>query len=214
MSSIADLQNCEAMHLKNFCDPSGTRSFSTYDRRGNPLSFEPTDALAPGLLDAPLRRVEVNQMLSNVLDNPYRELRLAIDKCLSELALFITSENDFLDFADAELDGTRGPWAFVHSCFAASDKTPNIKASKVSKILHRKLPTFVPIIDSKLVGFYGLSMREPKKYWSTLQFDYRVNREFLDTLGKNTYTSEGYVISSLRVADIIIWEHVTTGCKM
>ena len=80
-------------------------------------------------------------------------------------------------------------------------------------MLHRKQPTLIPIIDSKLVSFYGLTMKEPGKYWSTLQTDFRSNKSFLNELSESVITSEGKQISSLRVADIIIWEHVVTGCR-
>jgi hypothetical protein len=211
--SIADLQGCATNHLNDFVNPVGRRSFATYDRQGDPALFEPTDALAPALLDAPLKRSEVNLMFTDVLDNPYQELRLAIQHCLAELATLTLQNGYLLDFANADLDEREGPWALVRTCFNACNGTPNVKASKVSKMLHRKQPMFIPVIDSKLVGFYGLTMREPSKYWSTLQSDYRENREFLDNLGQDIRTSENRPISSLRVADIIIWEHKVTGCN-
>ena len=102
----------------------------------------------------------------------------------------------------------------MKACYVASDSTSDIKASKVSKMLHRKQPTFIPIIDSKLVSFYGLSRSQPSKYWTALQSDYRANRAFLNRLGNGVITSEGKSISSLRVADIVIWEHIVTSCQM
>jgi hypothetical protein len=153
-------------------------------------------------------------MFSGVEGNAYRNLKVAIEECLRELALITKQSGEVLDFADADLSGGGGPWAFVKACYIASDSTPDIKASKVSKMLHRKQPTFIPIIDSRLRSFYGLSKSSPSKYWTALQTDYRENRELLDQLGKGVVTSEGKLISSLRVADIVIWEHVVTGCQM
>lgn len=211
MASIAQFKNCAAKHLHDFVD-SSTRSFATYDRQGDPSVFSPLDALAPALLDAPLKTKEVNRMFSKDKDDPYNKLRVEIEKCLQELALITNQCGEVLDFANADLPGGGGPWAFVNACYFASDITPNIKASKVSKMLHRKQPTFIPIIDSKLRSFYGLSKSQPSKYWSALQMDFRANREFLNDLSKGVTTSEGKQISSLRVADILIWEHIVTGC--
>jgi len=213
MASIGDLKNCAAEHLANFIDPLGPRSFSTYDRQGNPALFEPLDALSPALLDAPLKRSEVNLMFSGELGNPYQQLRATIQYCLAELASATVRSGAPLDFADAELEKVDGPWALVQACYEASNDTLNIKASKVSKMLHRKQPSFIPIIDSKLVSYYGLTMREPSKYWVTLQNDYKENRGFLDALSKNIRTSEGKPLSSLRVADIVIWEHTVACCN-
>ena len=211
MNSIANIKNCAKKHLHDFVN-SNTRSFSTYDRQGDPSVFGPLDALAPALLDARLGPKEVNQMFSDDEENPYNKLRVAIEKCLHELSSITDTRGELLDFANADLLEVRGPWAYVRACYIASDKTPDIKASKVSKMLHRKQPTFIPIIDSRLRGFYGLSKSSPSKYWTTLQTDYRENRDLLDQLGYGVVTSEGKPISSLRVADIVMWEHVVTGC--
>ena len=212
MASIVHLENCAAKHLHDFISPTGLRSFATYDRQGDPSEFDPLDAMAPALLDAPLKRNEVNRMFSGIKDDPYNKLRVVIEKCLRELALIKNQDGEELDFTNADLSGGTGPWSFVKACYNACEITPNIKASKVSKMLHRKQPTFIPIIDSKLLGFYGLSKSPPSEYWTTLQTDFRANRNFLDSLGKGIVTLEGRQVSSLRVADIVIWEHVVTGC--
>lgn len=211
MTSIAHLNNCAKKHLYDFVN-SDTRSFATYDRQGDSSTFGPLDALAPALLDARLGPEEVNLMFSGDTEDPYNKLRVAIEKCLQELMSIATQSGEILDFANADLSGESGPWSFVKACYIASDSTRNIKASKVSKMLHRKQPTFIPIIDSKLVSFYGLSMKKPRKYWTALQTDFRANRDFLNNLCEGVTTSEGKQISSLRVADIVIWEHVVTGC--
>ena len=214
MASITHLERCAAVHLDHFVNPRGPRSFATYDRQGDASVFGPLDALAPALLDAPLKREEVNQMFSDVEENSYNKLRVAIQNCLKELANLSANCGHVLDFAKADFLSSNSSWNFVKACYIASDNTKGIKASKVSKMLHRKQPTFIPIIDSKLVSFYGLTMREPRKYWSALQTDFRANQEFLNELGKGVITSEGKQISSLRVADIVIWEHIVTGCQM
>ena len=174
--------------------------------------FDPLDALAPALLDAPLKRGEVNRMFSGIEEDPYNSLRVAMQHCLKELVIFSSENGHDLDFADAEISESEGPWALVRACYIASEKTNNIAASKVSKMLHRKQPTFIPIIDSKLRSFYGISKLSPSEYWTALQADFRENRKFLDGLSKGITTSEGKQISSLRVADIVIWEHIMTGC--
>ena len=213
MASIVQLEVCAADHLSHFVNSRGSRSFATYDRQGDSSSFGPLDALAPALLDAPIKRQEVNQMFSGDLSNPYNHLRVKIEECLRELASTTNQTGKALDFGDADLTEVSGSWALVRACYSASEKTHNIAASKVSKMLHRKQPTFIPIIDSKLVSFYGLNMKRPGQYWSAFQQDFRDNRDFLNALGNGVVTSEGKQISSLRVADIVIWEHIVTRCS-
>jgi len=212
VGSLKLLQSCAERHLRDFTKLGGPRSFNTYDRRGDPARFEPLDAMAPTLLDAPIRRDHVNQMWCGVSENPYQQLRVAIQECLRELAGIADQDAVALNFANVDFNDPRDPWKLVQICFNASKRTPHIKASKVSKMLHRKQPRFVPIIDSKLVRFYGLTMLQPSSYWQRLADDFRENRQFLEELCKPIMTSEGLPLSPLRAADIVIWEHVVTKC--
>jgi len=213
MGSIGELQSCGERHLREFTKPGGHRSFATYDRQGDAAQFEPLDALAPALLDAPVRRDHVNQMWCGDQDNHYHRLRVAIQECLQNLAAISERNPRALEFANVNFSDPEDPWAFVRACFIASDATHGIKASKVSKMLHRKQPRFIPIIDSKLVRFYGLTMSDPTRYWELLAADYRANLNFLQALCAPIQTSEGLPLSPLRAADIIVWEHVSAQCS-
>ena len=233
MASISLLKNCAKDHLSDFVDPVGPwkyparigpRSFHTYDRQGDSAQFDSLDALAPSLLNAGIGLTEVNQMFSGDDKNPYNHLRMTIEKCLTGLASLVDQGLETLDFGDVDFSSTDTPWSLVHACYIASHETKHIGYSKVSKMLHRKIPTYVPIIDSKLLGFYDLRSDHLwgplkvkrdvlKKYLCLLQADFRKNRNFLDDISDGVLTSEGNPVSSLRVADIIIWEHIATGCS-
>jgi hypothetical protein len=234
MASISLLKECAKDHLSDFVDPVGPwkyparigpRSFHTYDRQGDSAKFDSLDAFAPSLLDARLGPMEINQMFSGKdTDNPFNNLRVAIERCLTELASLAEQSQGTLDFADIDFSSIDGPWSYVNECYVASKKTNQIGYSKVSKMLHRKQPTFIPIIDSKLANFYGLnsnrfyrsekvSRKELENYHRLFQTDFRTNRNFLNDLSNEVLTSEGNPVSSLRVADIIIWEHIATRCS-
>jgi len=234
VASIALLKNCAKNHLSDFVDPVGPwksparigpRSFHTYDRQGDASKFDPLDALAPSMLDARLGPMEINQMFSgNDTDNPFNNLRVTIERCLTELSSLVDQGRGTSDFADVDFSSMDGPWPYVHACYIASEKTNQIGYSKVSKMLHRKQPTFIPIIDSRLANFYGLNShrfygsekrgrKELESYHSLFQTDFRTNRNFLNDISNDVLTSEGNLVSSLRVADIIIWEHIATRCS-
>jgi hypothetical protein len=169
--------------------------------------------------------MEINQMFSgNDTDNPFNNLRMTIEKCLKELAGIKDHRREVLDFSEADLLSGERPWSLVHACYIASEDTKQIGYSKVSKMLHRKIPTYIPIIDSKLLGFYGLRSQHLygrvklkrdvlEKYLCLLQADFRKNRNFLNDISDGVLTSEGNPVSSLRVADIVIWEHIMTKCS-
>ncbi len=54
VGSLHDLA-CAAQHLRHYTAPGSGRAFHVYDRAGQPDILEPVDALAPALLDAPVR---------------------------------------------------------------------------------------------------------------------------------------------------------------
>lgn len=207
MHSIRELSRCSNQHLADYMLTSNHFAFSTYDRAGQANSFDPMDALAPGLLDAPVRGKHVIEMFRAASndDNPYMSLMIAIREAIQSESCH---QADFLEI-DLETDPA---WQLVRRAFVSSDATPGIKASKVSKMFHRKIPNLVPIYDSKVRGFYGTATNAPSDYWKTIQEDWRQNREFLSELSDNLVTPDGRKLSLLRAADIVIWTHVKTNC--
>ena len=85
----------------------------------------------------------------------------------------------------------------------------------VSKVLHRLAPQVVPIVDSRVFGFYGISwpISEPGRVDAAraarlaLWRDVRENREELGELAEGVVKSRNRAITPLRVADILIWMH-------
>jgi hypothetical protein len=154
-------------------------------------------------LDASVSGALVIRMFA-ALDDPYTQLRPAIQDLLDRTA------GQELDFAEVDLADERGPWGLVRAVLRCSDATPGFKASKVTKMLHRKRPTLVPIFDSKIAAFYGTSSRTPWRLWLAVQQDLRGVAPWLDQLATGVRTPDGRPISRLRVLDIVIWEHETS----
>lgn len=203
MASVRDLERCAAEHFFDYTRPGTARAFQAYDRIGDPSTLEPVDLLAPALLDAPIRGRYVIEMFGE--ESPYRTLRRAMQAVLD------TSESRSARFEDQDLDATEGPWALVRAALTASDATPGMKASMVTKILHRKRPLLVPIFDSKVAAFFGESSRKPGQLWPKLQADLRSNAAWLGELGAVTRTPDDRAVSPLRVLDIIVWGHMVSS---
>ena len=206
MNSIRDLDTCAERHLRHYTDPAGSRAFWAYDRQGDPDTFEPVDALAPGLLDAAVPRVLVVEMFADK-DTPAAALRHAMQHLLDE-----TAGDDGPHFEDLDLDDDTGHWELMRNVLRCTDPVPDIRASKASKMLHRKRPAFVPIFDSKVAAFYGVSAVKPWDLWPLLQADLLDNRDHLTDLAAGITTADGRPLTPLRALDIIIWEHQITGC--
>jgi hypothetical protein len=205
VNSISALESCAAEHLQHYVDPTSKRAFGVYDRLGDANTFEPTDALAPALLDAPVSRTIVVDMFS-VEESPFTKLRDAMQRLLTE------TQSPGPAFDGLDLEDPDGPWHLVKTVLLLSDNTSGLKASKVTKMLHRKRPKLVPIFDSKVAKFYGETALKPSPLWPKLQRELQEHYDQLADLADGVMTTDGRQISSLRVLDIVVWEHVVTSC--
>jgi hypothetical protein len=200
MASVGDLEASAEDYLQRYTDPARGRAFQAYDRSGDPSRLEPVDLLAPGLLEAPLRGAQVIAMYEP--SGPYLELREALERVLSEPSTTTAR------FEEQDLDATSGPWALVRDALRASNATPHIKASKVTKILHRKRPALVPIFDSKVADFYGVRRDRPWLLWPILQRELIEHGAWLRELAQGYPTPDGRDLTAVRALDIIVWEHM------
>jgi hypothetical protein len=215
--TIGDLRSCAAMHLARYTDTDGDRAFRTYDRQGAPATLTPLDCLAPALLSV---RVSWRQVIPLFQPSgPGAVVLNAMQAVLDDPRCARAS------FVDIDLGDPDGPWALVDAAIRSSggsgqgNPVPGLKAVGVSKILHRKRPALVPIFDRWVYQFYldtpppvGSYDKPPRKLWPLLQADLRANRAWLAGLAAPVRTPDGRRLSVLRAADIIIWEHMATGC--
>lgn len=199
MPTVQDLVECADAHLAHYVDPTNSRAFATYDRTGDPGRIEPTDILAPALLDAAVPGRHVIAMY--LPTGPHRRLREALDAVVTD------PEAADARFEDQDLDAEAGPWALVKAALVASNDATGFRAAKVTKILHRKRPHLVPIFDSKVAWFYGVPARRPWELWPKLQAELRNHSEWLLRLGDPYRTPDRRRLSELRVLDIVVWEH-------
>jgi hypothetical protein len=199
MPSVEQLFPCANGHLSRYTDPAENYAFQTYDHLGDPGCLQPLDFLAPALLKAPVRGMYVIAMHQPA--GAYRELRDAMARVLSDSSTAVAR------FEDQDLGAETGPWALVQAALATSNTTSGIKASKVTKILHRKRHELVPIFDSKVAGFYGVPRSKPWLLWPLLQTDMRAHGTELRKLARNYSTPDRRPLAALRALDIIVWEH-------
>jgi hypothetical protein len=76
-------------------------------------------------------------------------------------------------------------------------------AVTVSKVLHRRRPHIVPLLDSLVYEFYGT--KHPRPVRKALWEDIRENAGWLADLAATRTTPDGRPPSILRLADILIW---------
>lgn len=130
---------------------------------------------------------------------PEQRLLLALDAALRDLRDAKPLESyESLDALEAA----------VGSLAAANDATAGVKnwtPVTVSKVLHRRRPSIVPINDSRVRKFYGVKKTESVQLRAALWKDIRENQDWLQPLADNTKTPDGRQLSLLRLADILIW---------
>lgn len=183
--------------MERYTSTSLGYAFNTYDNQGevnSPLS--PSDVLMANLLSLQLSARDVIPLFIDG-EGPAQRLREALDKALADLQDAGSFESyDKLSALEQALE----------SLVAANTAAITVKwwtAVTVSKVLHRRRPHIVPLIDSRVYKFYGTKRPEPVR--RALWEDIRENAGWLTDLASTKTTPDGRPLSLLRVADILIW---------
>jgi hypothetical protein len=202
--SLASLRATAPEVLDRYTSASNHYAFNTYDVQGDieaPLS--PSDVLMANLLSLKLSWQEVIPLFAEG-DGPQQRLRAALDRALVEL-------KDKPPFESYETyEALEAAVASLSAANAATDGYAKWTPTTVSKVLHRRLPKIVPLNDSHVRKFYDV--RSPKKsatlrkaLWEDLQDNY----SWLTELASTKQTPDGRTLTVLRLADILIWMHMS-----
>jgi uncharacterized protein DUF6308 len=82
---------------------------------------------------------------------------------------------------------------------------PGVKRTRATKLMARKRPRFVPIVDSVILSGLGLSRSWEFQYWADALRDDR-RRQRIEDL-----RPEGVEVSVLRLVDVLVWMHCSRG---
>ena len=172
-------------------------AFNTYDNQGDidaPLA--PSDVLMANLLSLQLSARDVIPLFTEG-SGPAQQLRAALNHALVSLR----DTRPFESYEDlSSLEET------VESLAAANTAANAVKwwtAVTVSKVLHRRRPHIVPLIDSRVHRFYGT--KRPEELRKALWEDIRENTAWMATLAATKTAPDGRPLSLVRLADILIW---------
>lgn len=196
-NSLKSLQNAASKKLDRYTSPRLGYAFRTYDHRGDweaPLT--PSDVLMANLLSLQLSARDVIPLFMDD-GGPAQRLLQALNAALTELG----NADAFETYDElSELE------CAVESLAAANAAAIPVKwwtAVTVSKVLHRRRPHIVPLIDSRIKEFYGA--KRPESVRQALWEDIRENADWLGELAATKRTPDGHRLSLLRLADILIW---------
>lgn len=197
MPGLASKQNDAAEIFARYADPRDHYSFQTYDHwYGHDGPLIPSDVLMANLMSLRLGWQEVIPLFA-AGDGPHQRLRVALGRALDDL-----SRSDRFESYES-VDALEAAVESLAAANVAAEAVPGWTDVTVSKVLHRRRPHIVPIIDSRVRKFYGA--RKPSAVRAALWEDLRQNQQWLLAMVSTRTTPDGRPLSVLRLADILIW---------
>jgi hypothetical protein len=207
-----------AQRLADYTDPSAAYAWPLYDDDPSRTVLTGADLAAPALLSYPIRGHYLDQMGCDNREagggdpNPYRML-------FERMVMFVETDDGavFHELPDKELtslttrrrgEDVSGPasWGAFIRCLDAAADCPGLTSVAVTKILHRKRPELVPLNDSRVREFFGVSHRYDQLF-RTIHAHLRDPQTFkqLRALAEPYQTTQGRPMTPLRALDIIAW---------
>jgi len=149
------------------------------------------DVLAAGALHAGLSRDDLDRFWDN---------RSTLDDWLSALPLDV-----------ALADASAGIVDHLATLGLLADGAFGLSISLTSKVLHRKRPLLIPLIDREIIDWYRpvTGERRAATAWEplirSLQHDLAVNADVLGKIATQLDVELGHRLSDVRIVDIAIW---------
>lgn len=202
MASVIELADRARGLLARYCSPTSRYAWPHYDIDDTPDELTPTDLLAPAMLSYPIRRDYFEQMLQRSGDpNPYARLHEAMQRVIDDTDA-ATAAFDKVP-ANELANRDRPGWGCVLEAFDATSGCRGITPVAVSKILHRKRPWLIPLIDSRVHTFYGT--RTNGELVERIHGDLTTHADLLDKWRAPYTLRNDTKMTPLRALDIVIW---------
>ncbi len=166
-----------------------------------------TDLLSPALLSYPIKSKYLNEMLrepaknERASSNSYFDLRIALERFVISTA---ESQNTFDQLQLTESEASQ-EWQSFKVALDLSKTTKGLTTVAVTKILHRKRPSLVPLVDRRIRAFFGRRKNEDDQLFQDIQHFVKTHEVKLDEWREPYSLPNGQPMTRLRVLDIAIW---------
>ena len=193
--------------IERYCSPTSGYAWPAYDIDHNPGILTATDLLSPALLSYPIKSKYLNEMLREPAknerpgSNSYFDLRIALERFVISTA---ESQNTLEQLHLTESE-TSQEWQSFKVALDLSKTTKGLTTVAVTKILHRKRPSLVPLVDSRIRAFFGRRKNEDDQLFHDIQDFVKTHEVKLDEWREPYSLPNGQPMSRLRVLDIAIW---------
>jgi len=206
------LRRCGGKHVSEYCDPTTTFAWPAYDVDLTPGRFAPVELLSPALLSYPLSGKNLVQPMLAEGDTDYRHLYEAI---VSTVEAHHAEPSSFGELTPEQISEGTGPapWQEFWRAWSIADRCAHITAVGLTKILHRKAPDLIPIMDSRVRTFFGTDRSARPSVDAMLAI--RTNLEEHAELVASwcaIVESTDLALKPLRAIDIAVWMHMG-GCE-
>ena len=216
MASVIDLKDKADEWLAEYCDEKSLYAWPWYDYDSNPDLLSAFDLLAPSFLNYHIpHKLRQKILVPRDETNHYSVMK-------SEMSDFLTKTKGLdLHFEKISVGifdkPDNSPYGDLISLIDhTNSKCAGLSGVAVTKILHRKRPNLVPLIDRRIRTFYfgknsGSDLKLLKLIHKDLQSQETIT--LLDDLRKNFVLANDLKMSRLRALDIIVWMKFESDSK-
>ncbi len=213
--SVIRLVNCAAEHVKDYCATTSKYAWPTYDIDEYPHILMPTDVLATAFLNYRIKPKYLQEMFQTSepeqTSNEYHQLLGGLKRVVEDES---TRDIGFEELLPSQLtDQSSSGWGLVIEAINLAQGCSGLTSVFVTKVLHRKRPRLIPIHDSKVRQFYGITNHSYENLFRVIHSDVVDYGDFLDDLRKNYTLPSDTKMSRLRALDIAVWMHMYSGCS-
>lgn len=209
---LGALERCGAHHIGEYCDPSSPFAWPAYDLDLTPGQFAPVELLSPALLSYPLSGTKILQPMLTKADTDFRRLFEAIVATVENQYKQPAHFDELTPEEISEGSGPR-PWQEFWKAWTVAGRCPHITSVGLTKILHRKAPDLIPIMDSRVRAFFGCDQGTRSSVDTMLAIRANLDAHAgLVTSWCDVVEPGGLGLRPLRALDIAVWMHMG-GCR-
>jgi hypothetical protein len=216
MASVVDLKDTAAKWLADYCDEKSRFAWPWYDYDSNPDVLSAFDLLAPSFLNYHIPHEIRQKMLVPIEEkNPYSVMKSRMSDFLAKPEKLDPKFEEMpIGVFDEPDDSPNGD--LMKLIKFTNSECSGLSGVAVTKILHRKRPNLVPLIDRRIRTFYfGKNSGSDLKLLKLIHKDLQSNETItlLDNLRKNFVLANNLKMSRLRALDIIVWMKFESDSK-
>ena len=208
MASVVDLQKMADEWMAEYCDENSLYAWPWYDNDSDPDGLSAFDLLAPSILNYHIpHKLRQKMLVSKGNPNHYSVMKIMMSDFLKKTANSdLRFEKTPIELFDNPDDS---PYGNLISLIDYTNRNcAGLSGVAVTKILHRKRPNLVPLIDRRIRTFYfgrnsGSDLELLRLIHKDLQSDESI--DLLNGRRKNYLLANNLEMSRLRALDIIIW---------